>query len=147
MRGVLIFVRYYMQCGIMGAVVFFVTTTTTADANPSAMTREEMFTDEIYLVQVSLIYLWFCQIHSIRTQFNKIHNWRRFNAKMFHVLYSTKSVHTGMSNRAPKQIDSVGLVTSHSCPVYTFKVTGCTIDLRESGRKAARVRNVIQEMV
>lgn len=36
----------------MGAVVFFLSTTTTADANPSAMTRAEMFTDEIILIQV-----------------------------------------------------------------------------------------------
>lgn len=36
----------------MGAVVFFVFTTTTADENPSAMTRAEMFTDEIILIQV-----------------------------------------------------------------------------------------------
>lgn len=65
---------------------------------------------------------------------------------MFHILY-LKSVHNGISNRAPKQVDLKGLVTSHCCPVYTFKVTGCTIDLRESSRKAAQVRNVIQEVV
>lgn len=31
--------------------------------------------------------------------------------------------------------------------VRTFTFTGAAIDLRESGRKAARVRNVMQEVV